>query len=129
MVPVVGLEPTRDCSQWILNPSRLPFHHTGVQKGLDRFLIRKHRDCPLGAFILIKCRVLLSPCLHYIIMCVCASTHFQCKNLQTIAEVLAEFSCKTLWPIADCFQATKEETKHFRLVHKLKTTDKLTILV
>ena len=30
LVPVVGLEPTRGCPQWILNPSRLPFHHTGM---------------------------------------------------------------------------------------------------
>ena len=29
LVPVVGLEPTRGRPQWILNPSRLPFHHTG----------------------------------------------------------------------------------------------------
>ncbi len=29
MVPVVGLEPTRSCPRRILNPLRLPFHHTG----------------------------------------------------------------------------------------------------
>ena len=30
LVPVVGLEPTRCCHRRILNPLRLPFHHTGV---------------------------------------------------------------------------------------------------
>lgn len=30
LVPEVGLEPTRYCYQWILSPSRLPFHHTGI---------------------------------------------------------------------------------------------------
>ena len=30
MVPVVGLEPTRCRQRRILNPLRLPFHHTGV---------------------------------------------------------------------------------------------------
>ena len=29
MVPVVGLEPTRSRPRRILNPLRLPFHHTG----------------------------------------------------------------------------------------------------
>ena len=28
---MVGLEPTRYCYQRILSPSRLPFHHTGLQ--------------------------------------------------------------------------------------------------
>ena len=32
MVPVVGLEPTRSRPRRILNPLRLPFHHTGEQK-------------------------------------------------------------------------------------------------
>ena len=31
MVPVVGLEPTRSRPRRILNPLRLPFHHTGIQ--------------------------------------------------------------------------------------------------
>ena len=31
MVPVVGLEPTRSHPRRILNPLRLPFHHTGIQ--------------------------------------------------------------------------------------------------
>ena len=31
-VPVVGLEPTRVLAQRILNPQRLPFHHTGMYK-------------------------------------------------------------------------------------------------
>ncbi len=30
VVPVAGLEPARDCSQGILSPRCLPFHHTGV---------------------------------------------------------------------------------------------------
>lgn len=30
MVPVVGLEPTRSRPRRILNPLRLPFHHTGT---------------------------------------------------------------------------------------------------
>ena len=30
LVPVVGLEPTRCRHRRILNPLRLPFHHTGV---------------------------------------------------------------------------------------------------
>lgn len=30
LVPVVGLEPTRCRHQRILSPSRLPFHHTGI---------------------------------------------------------------------------------------------------
>ena len=30
LVPVTGLEPVRDCSQGILSPWCLPFHHTGV---------------------------------------------------------------------------------------------------
>ncbi len=34
MVPVVGLEPTPCCQERILNPSRLPFHHTGISKSL-----------------------------------------------------------------------------------------------
>ena len=29
LVPVRGVEPPRGCPQWILNPSRLPFRHTG----------------------------------------------------------------------------------------------------
>ena len=29
LVPVVGLEPTRSRPRRILNPLRLPFHHTG----------------------------------------------------------------------------------------------------
>lgn len=28
-MPEVGLEPTRPCGQRILNPSRLPFRHSG----------------------------------------------------------------------------------------------------
>ncbi len=32
MVPVVGLEPTRSRPRRILNPLRLPFHHTGKLK-------------------------------------------------------------------------------------------------
>ena len=32
LVPVVGLEPTRGRPRRILNPLRLPFHHTGKQK-------------------------------------------------------------------------------------------------
>ena len=30
LVPVVGLEPTRGRPRRILNPLRLPFHHTGT---------------------------------------------------------------------------------------------------
>ncbi len=30
LVPVVGLEPTRCRHRRILNPLRLPFHHTGI---------------------------------------------------------------------------------------------------
>ena len=30
LVPKVGLEPTRCRQQWILSPSRLPFHHFGL---------------------------------------------------------------------------------------------------
>ena len=29
VVPKVGVEPTRVLPQWILNPSRLPFRHSG----------------------------------------------------------------------------------------------------
>ena len=29
MVPEAGLEPARTHVQWILSPSRLPFHHSG----------------------------------------------------------------------------------------------------
>ena len=32
LVPVTGLEPVRDCSQGILSPWCLPFHHTGVEQ-------------------------------------------------------------------------------------------------
>ncbi len=32
LVPVVGLEPTRGRPRRILNPLRLPFHHTGIRK-------------------------------------------------------------------------------------------------
>jgi hypothetical protein len=30
LVPKAGLEPARELPQWILSPSRLPFHHFGV---------------------------------------------------------------------------------------------------
>ena len=30
LVPKVGLEPTRPCGHWILNPARLPFRHFGT---------------------------------------------------------------------------------------------------
>ncbi len=30
-VPEEGLEPTRPCGHWILNPARLPFRHSGMQ--------------------------------------------------------------------------------------------------
>ena len=36
MVPVVGLEPTRSRPRRILNPLRLPFHHTGGNKSYNR---------------------------------------------------------------------------------------------
>ena len=36
MVPVVGLEPTRSRPRRILNPLRLPFHHTGDNKNYYR---------------------------------------------------------------------------------------------
>ena len=36
MVPVVGLEPTRSRPRRILNPLRLPFHHTGDNKSYYR---------------------------------------------------------------------------------------------
>ena len=32
LVPVAGLEPARGRPQWILSPSRLPFHHTGKKR-------------------------------------------------------------------------------------------------
>ena len=45
MVPVVGLEPIRCCHQRILNPSRLPFHHTGVyDQGLDGIIHELETD-------------------------------------------------------------------------------------
>ena len=36
VVPVVGLEPTRSRPRRILNPLRLPFHHTGDNKSYYR---------------------------------------------------------------------------------------------
>ena len=36
LVPVVGLEPTRSRPRRILNPLRLPFHHTGDNKSYYR---------------------------------------------------------------------------------------------
>ncbi len=36
MVPVVGLEPTRSRPRRILNPLRLPFHHTGDNRSYYR---------------------------------------------------------------------------------------------
>ena len=37
VVPVVGLEPTRCRHRRILNPLRLPFHHTGVLEKYSAF--------------------------------------------------------------------------------------------
>ena len=33
LVPVAGLEPARCRQQWILSPPRLPFQHTGTERG------------------------------------------------------------------------------------------------
>ena len=30
-MPEEGLEPTHPCGYWILNPTRLPFHHSGAE--------------------------------------------------------------------------------------------------
>ena len=35
MVPEVGFEPTRSYLQWILNPPRLPFRHSGIDEVLQ----------------------------------------------------------------------------------------------
>ena len=45
MVPVVGLEPTRSRPRRILNPLRLPFHHTGTfYRETPKILIGENKD-------------------------------------------------------------------------------------
>ena len=45
MVPVVGLEPTRSRPRRILNPLRLPFHHTGTfYRETPKILIGENKE-------------------------------------------------------------------------------------
>ena len=45
LVPVVGLEPTRSRPRRILNPLRLPFHHTGTfYRETPKILIGENKE-------------------------------------------------------------------------------------
>ena len=41
-IPKVGLEPTRCCHRWILNPLRLPFRHSGTNNIMYIHIIRRN---------------------------------------------------------------------------------------